>query len=234
MPGFRLIGPEGQVYLIEGETTFGRDPSCNYPLDNSQISRRHATFYEDGDTFMLRDAGSANGTFLNGRRLSTPAALSPGDEIRLGGTVLTVPGGTAPGSSTPLAVAASAPHATPQTERRSRLPLIIGGCAVIALCLVAGIAALVFLPRTGLLSNLPKLGGSGSGGQYSLDQALNDKAIDDRPQVLAILGWPDAFTISQIVVDGVPVRVETCSITGTDSGLGVLKRDGISTQDSIQ
>jgi pSer/pThr/pTyr-binding forkhead associated (FHA) protein len=47
------------------------------------VSRRHAEFHRDGDTFAVRDLGSLNGTYLNGERVQA-AVLSTGDEIQIG------------------------------------------------------------------------------------------------------------------------------------------------------
>lgn len=50
------------------------------------VSRHHAIIEFNEDTLMLLDAGSANGTFLNGQRLlpNQPRVLRDGDEVRLG------------------------------------------------------------------------------------------------------------------------------------------------------
>ncbi|HMG35749.1 MAG TPA: protein kinase [Blastocatellia bacterium] len=61
----------------------------------TKVSRRHARIYRLGEQFLLEDLGSVNGTILNSIsggsvRLAArhPRALSTGDEVRLGGTVL--------------------------------------------------------------------------------------------------------------------------------------------------
>lgn len=53
-----------------------------------QISRKHARVIGLGEQFWIQDDGSTNGTFHNRLRVETKALLSPGDEIRLGQTVL--------------------------------------------------------------------------------------------------------------------------------------------------
>lgn len=59
------------------------------PRDEN-ISRRHAAIiYRDG-IYWLEDAGSTNGTFVNGQRIFSPHALRDGDRIQLGGTILQV------------------------------------------------------------------------------------------------------------------------------------------------
>jgi len=232
MSTHRLLGAEGKVYLVEGEASFGRDSQCTYSFDDSEVSRRHATVYEAGGTLMLRDDGSANGTFLNGQRVAMPTVLSPGDQIQLGRTVLSVPGAPAPAARPAASLVAApppmptpqpAPAPAPQVGRRSRLPLILGGCAVVGLCLLAGVALVVFLPRTGLLGALPSQGDLASGDDSGVEEALTDDTVDAHSGVLACLGRPDAFTPSQIVVGGVPVRDEAWRGSGFGARVNLVE-----------
>ncbi len=65
-------------------TTIGRAADCDVVLDDPRISRQHATITGDGQHYRLRDAGSLNGTFVNGRRVlpDTATRLYSGDELR--------------------------------------------------------------------------------------------------------------------------------------------------------
>jgi hypothetical protein len=72
--------------LVCIETSIGRAASA-IRVDDPRLSRMHATFiYDDGD-FRVRDAGSANGTFLNGAKVME-YLLRDGDKLLLGGTTL--------------------------------------------------------------------------------------------------------------------------------------------------
>ncbi|HWQ13753.1 MAG TPA: FHA domain-containing protein [Roseiflexaceae bacterium] len=64
------------------QITIGR-VGCDITLDNPQVSRHHATIERAGAAHLLRDMGSTNGTFVNGRRI-TQHALAPGDVIQIG------------------------------------------------------------------------------------------------------------------------------------------------------
>ncbi|HEU5099807.1 MAG TPA: FHA domain-containing protein, partial [Roseiflexaceae bacterium] len=64
------------------QITIGREGS-DIVLDNPQVSRNHATIDQAGDKHVLRDAGSANGTFVNGQRI-TQHTLAQGDVIQIG------------------------------------------------------------------------------------------------------------------------------------------------------
>jgi hypothetical protein len=76
--GTRLTLPAPRV-------TIGREGTV--ALDSPQVSRLHALIWLDEGTFWLRDEDSANGTFLNGARLSRPHRLTDGDRIRCGDVV---------------------------------------------------------------------------------------------------------------------------------------------------
>jgi ABC-type multidrug transport system ATPase subunit len=64
------------------QITVGREGS-DIVLDNPQVSRNHATIDRAGDKHVLRDAGSTNGTFVNGQRINQ-YTLVPGDVIQIG------------------------------------------------------------------------------------------------------------------------------------------------------
>jgi pSer/pThr/pTyr-binding forkhead associated (FHA) protein len=93
----------GEAFALrgEGETTVGRrDPVSGFvpdvdlgPVDaHKSLSRRHARFVREGESYLLREEiGVANGTFVNGQRLETgvPRQLADGDELRFGLVALT-------------------------------------------------------------------------------------------------------------------------------------------------
>ena len=64
--------------------TFGRSSAVEVRLDHDFISRRHAVLREESGRFLIEDQGSDNGTFVNGQRIDSPAAVTPGDRIQLG------------------------------------------------------------------------------------------------------------------------------------------------------
>ena len=55
-----------------------------YLLDHPHVSRLHASLVVDGGRVVLADLGSSNGTYVNGRRLTRPTTLKPGDRIDIG------------------------------------------------------------------------------------------------------------------------------------------------------
>jgi S1-C subfamily serine protease len=65
----------------------GRHPHCDLRFDPDRdldVSSRHATVLLQGEMFTLRDLGSTNGTFINGKRLTSDHVLADGDEIQFG------------------------------------------------------------------------------------------------------------------------------------------------------
>jgi pSer/pThr/pTyr-binding forkhead associated (FHA) protein len=83
-----ISGPrEGDYYPIGKRTTVvGRDEHCPIQIVDDTVSRWHLEIrWEDEcSSFMIRDMKSANGVFLNDRRVDEQNVLADGDVIRLG------------------------------------------------------------------------------------------------------------------------------------------------------
>jgi S1-C subfamily serine protease len=65
----------------------GRDPQSDLRFDAERdldVSSKHAVVMHSGDAFLVRDLGSRNGTFVNGRRVETDTPLADGDVVRCG------------------------------------------------------------------------------------------------------------------------------------------------------
>ncbi len=80
-----LVDQGGQRFpLSEGELSLGRSPESDVFIGDRRVSRRHAKICWEEGYYVLRDLGSANGTFLNGRHIQRPNPLHTGDEIVIG------------------------------------------------------------------------------------------------------------------------------------------------------
>jgi DNA-binding response OmpR family regulator len=103
-----LLGSSGATsWMIDADrVTIGRDPSCVIVIDDRRVSRVHAEVRREGARYVLADNNSKNGTFLNGDRVTSPAAIQDGDtvQVALAAELLFV----APGATAPL-VEASGP-----------------------------------------------------------------------------------------------------------------------------
>ncbi|MBD3173957.1 MAG: DUF2662 domain-containing protein [Armatimonadia bacterium] len=87
VPGLRVeveAGPDkGQTFEVAANgADIGRDPDCAVALTDTDVSRRHASLVARGWRVDLRDLGSTNGTFLQGRRVEdTPLPRSANVEV---------------------------------------------------------------------------------------------------------------------------------------------------------
>ncbi|GIU84607.1 MAG: hypothetical protein KatS3mg008_1382 [Acidimicrobiales bacterium] len=82
-PGSLLLPDGRRVRLGPGIAMLGRAEDADVRITDPKVSRRHAEISLRRDRYLLRDLGSTNGTFLNGRRIDQ-SALVDGDVIRLG------------------------------------------------------------------------------------------------------------------------------------------------------
>ncbi len=75
----------GQMHNLSGRTVkIGRDPTCQILLDDPHVSRLHAEITARGARdIVIRDAGSTNGVFVNGKKISEQQ-LNDGDKILIG------------------------------------------------------------------------------------------------------------------------------------------------------
>lgn len=88
-PGLGLLvvrhGPNaGSSYRLETDrTSAGRHPESEIFLDDITVSRRHAVIERRPEGYVLRDAGSLNGTYVNRERVDE-RLLRHGDELQIG------------------------------------------------------------------------------------------------------------------------------------------------------
>ena len=77
-----------EIPLTEGDIVLGRSRGCGIRVDEESVSRSHALLSLQGDEVQVRDLGSSNGLFVNGKRVNKETILKNGDAIGLGSTVL--------------------------------------------------------------------------------------------------------------------------------------------------
>lgn len=69
--------------------TVGRSQECNIVVNDDKASRLHLQLVQDDEGHVSAvDLGSTNGTYVNGQRIASECRLVPGDEVRIGDTVL--------------------------------------------------------------------------------------------------------------------------------------------------
>ena len=140
LPKFVLRGVSGEtfgrVFPIGQTTVAGRQSECEIHIPSEGISRRHAELKLTADGIMVEDLGSANGTYINDRRI-TRELLKSGDELRFDTVrfLLIAPGqersptNPAPTSATQ---SSSAPAAKGSSKALVWVMVIIAGAAVAA------------------------------------------------------------------------------------------------------
>ena len=74
----------GARFTLDGDLTrLGRHPGSEISLDDITVSRRHADIERTAEGYVVSDAGSLNGTYVNQERIDT-SELRHGDELQIG------------------------------------------------------------------------------------------------------------------------------------------------------
>lgn len=79
-----------QGTLVEPEVLVGRHRTCQLVLPEETVSNRHCRLLAMNGGTLLIDAGSTNGTYVNGERVQHPVLIAFEDEVRIGSYVLNV------------------------------------------------------------------------------------------------------------------------------------------------
>lgn len=83
-----LVVDGRRLAVYEGGAIIGRSRKCEIVLEDPNVSRRHAELRPRGGSWILTDLGSTNGSRVNGRPITGPTVVTPGDEIELGTAVM--------------------------------------------------------------------------------------------------------------------------------------------------
>ncbi len=88
-------GAERRVTFTESEVTIGRVPGNDVVLPKGNVSKRHSRIVLKDNRFIVVDLKSTNGTYVNGRKITSPLVVKEGDKIYVGDYVLTLEGSNA-------------------------------------------------------------------------------------------------------------------------------------------
>jgi len=80
-------GAGTQILLRDGAQRIGRDSRSDIHFDDTETSRSHAEVECSQNLVLLKDLGSSNGTYVNGKKV-TQCTLEPGDRIQIGKRLL--------------------------------------------------------------------------------------------------------------------------------------------------
>lgn len=101
-PGARVEGSGAEMVLLTGSNeahrirlrpqghVVGRSPDADLSIDDPYASEFHARVGLQDDKVVVHDLGSTNGTYVNGRRVTSPTTVSRGDTVQIGKTTLEV------------------------------------------------------------------------------------------------------------------------------------------------
>ena len=86
---FREDGSRVEFALTKPVTIIGRKETCDIRIPLAEVSRKHTEVLVDDASVKVKDAGSANGTYVNNKRVAEEK-LAPGDHLIVGPVVFTV------------------------------------------------------------------------------------------------------------------------------------------------
>lgn len=70
------------------KVNIGRDKANDIVINDSKVSRKHLEIKYENGHFSLKDLGSTNGTFVNGKKIDTETEIFIGDNVKIGDIVL--------------------------------------------------------------------------------------------------------------------------------------------------
>ncbi len=141
-----------------GILSLGRQTDNTISIEHPTISRHHAQISIQGNMVSIQDLGSANGTFINGQRISNSVSLHPGDIIGLGDEITLTFDNSPTSDKTivrspkqavlPVAVSAAPPMpvaVAPSPSSGSKTALVGGMLALVALVAIAAISIIGYM-----------------------------------------------------------------------------------------
>jgi len=90
LPRELVVSDEGgrRTVPLKDSLTVGRAATCDVVVSDTYVSNVHARIFQRDGGWWLEDLGSTNGTYMNRTRVSSPTAIGPGDEVRMGKATL--------------------------------------------------------------------------------------------------------------------------------------------------
>ncbi|GMQ93932.1 MAG: hypothetical protein BMS9Abin12_1414 [Acidimicrobiia bacterium] len=101
-PGTRTEGTAAELVILTGESetervrirpqghVIGRSPNADIRISDPYSSEFHARVGIQDGQVVVHDLGSTNGTYVNGRRVTSPTSVGRGDTVQIGKTILEV------------------------------------------------------------------------------------------------------------------------------------------------
>lgn len=83
-------GAQRQMAFAKSEVTIGRVQGNDIILPKGNVSKRHARIVRKDGRFIVVDLKSTNGTYVNGRKITSPLVVRDGDKVYIGDFIVTV------------------------------------------------------------------------------------------------------------------------------------------------
>jgi pilus assembly protein CpaF len=109
-------GAQRRMEFDKNEVTIGRVQGNDIILPKGNVSKRHSRIVLKDNRFIVVDLKSTNGTYVNGRKITSPLVVKPGDKVYIGDFIITVEGleGSASVAPPPLGAGGPPPMPAPQ------------------------------------------------------------------------------------------------------------------------
>src|SRR6478609_11548822 len=88
-------GSQRKLDFDKTEVTIGRVQGNDIILPKGNVSKRHSRIVLKDNRFIVVDLKSTNGTYVNGRKITSPLVVKEGDKIYIGDFILTLEGDAA-------------------------------------------------------------------------------------------------------------------------------------------
>jgi len=83
-------GGQRRMEFDKNEVTIGRVQGNDIILPKGNVSKRHSRIVLKDNRFIVVDLKSTNGTYVNGRKITSPLVVKPGDKVYIGDFIMNV------------------------------------------------------------------------------------------------------------------------------------------------
>lgn len=122
--------------VAQPRLTIGRDQQCDVVLHDERVSRCHVEIQWQDGAWVVYDQGSANGTWVNQRRLQDPYRLRSGDLLGVGRTIMSFSRMDARVGAAPVAAPVAASPAAPANAVHGAIPFALDALIALGACLL--------------------------------------------------------------------------------------------------
>ena len=112
-------GDSRRLDFDKPEVTIGRVQGNDIILPKGNVSKRHSRIVLKDGKFIIVDLKSTNGTYVNGRKITTPLVIKGSDKVYIGDFILAVEEGEVAASETPATMSPRRPTAPPPPPSRT-------------------------------------------------------------------------------------------------------------------